>query len=84
MTKKEFIEQFKKEKIELGVTISDDECYVCCQCGSLDIEEKYWVNINTNEISSETDESNYYCNTCDRPYEGFTYTKDEFIKFKTS
>lgn len=36
----------------------------CKECGSIDIEEKWWVNPNTMEISDNCEEDECWCNEC--------------------
>lgn len=45
-----------------------EDVWCCAECGSTDIEEKYWVNPNTQEIiGTSSDEGNYWCNDCNEP-----------------
>ena len=43
----------------------------CKECGSLDVEQKYWVNPNTMEIGEWCEEDDCWCNHCQemQPYE---------------
>ena len=42
-----------------------DEVYVCPICDSDDIEQRYWVNINTMEVNDLVGPAEgYYCNKC--------------------
>lgn len=40
--------------------------YVCEYCGSIDIENRVWVNMNTKEVTNDVDEGEYtcFCNNC--------------------
>ena len=45
--------------------LPSDELYICPVCGSDDIEQKYWVSINTMEVNDlVAPEEEYYCNKC--------------------
>lgn len=44
-----------------------DKFYVCKECGSKDVEQKFWVNLNTSEIKEECSSDEYddqWCNSC--------------------
>ena len=43
----------------------------CKECGSIDVEQKYWVNPNTMEIGEWCEEDEVWCNHCQemQPYE---------------
>ena len=46
---------------------NDEDVYVCEKCGSDDVNEKYWVNPNTNQILDSAVLSPYdqWCENCD-------------------
>lgn len=44
--------------------MENNEEYVCCKCGSADVEQKAWVHLRTQEIIYIDDE--YYCNSCEK------------------
>lgn len=37
---------------------------VCEKCGSDNVEERIWVNVNTKEISGTCEDDEGYCNDC--------------------
>ena len=39
--------------------------YYCEECGSSDVEEKYWCKINTGEIIDVDDSSEVWCCQCE-------------------
>lgn len=55
-----------EELIELGET--EETILVCKECGSLEVDSKMWVNINsgipTDVIDDDSIENNY-CNSCE-------------------
>lgn len=79
MTKKEFLKQFKQDKEELGIDLPDEELWVCVECGSLDIEETYWININNNQVTDSTNEVRYFCNQCNSMKQFSPITKQAFL-----
>jgi hypothetical protein len=40
--------------------------YVCNDCGSIDIENRVWANMNTKEVTGDVDEGEdiCFCNNC--------------------
>lgn len=65
----------QKEQLEINPDLGDEELWVCSDCGSLDIEEKMWVIVNTGEITDSVDEGlNCYCNNCQK------HTSQETLK----
>ena len=38
--------------------------WVCDYCGTEEVDEKAWVNMNTGEITEPDDYTNYWCNNC--------------------
>jgi len=41
------------------------EIWVCPDCGSEDVEEGRWVNVNTGEVAGGVSDDDYYCNKCE-------------------
>lgn len=54
--------------------------WVCEDCGSDDVEEKMWVNSNTQEVTGHCsdDDEEAYCNNC-QSHTGLI-PEDEFIE----
>ena len=50
-----------------------DDMYVCDYCGSEDVDEKAWVNMNTLEVSSPDSDTIFWCNTCNDEASPITY-----------
>lgn len=50
-----------------------DDMWVCDYCGSEEVEEKVWVNMNTQEIIDTTSVDDYYCDTCQDETKPMTY-----------
>ena len=50
-----------------------DYMWVCDYCGSEEVEEKVWVNMNTQEIIDTTSIDDYYCDTCQDETKPMTY-----------
>tara|TARA_R110000772_G_scaffold62137_5_gene139682 strand:- start:14536 stop:14763 length:228 start_codon:yes stop_codon:yes gene_type:complete len=70
------IELKKKEKKEIDEPLV---IWVCQDCGSEDVEEKMWVNANTQDITGScNDDENSYCNDC-QEHVGLI-PEDEFIE----
>lgn len=42
------------------------EIYLCEHCGSDNVDEKRWVGLNTNEITTDCEEDQCYCNDCEQ------------------
>lgn len=42
-----------------------EEIDVHKKCGSADLEERHWVNINTDEVGSNDGTDDIYCNHCE-------------------
>lgn len=38
---------------------------VCAECGSKKVQTKAWVDVNTNEYQSETDDGVFFCCDCE-------------------
>lgn len=71
MTEEEFREHIKDEADFLDIEIHN-ESYLCCKCGSADIDQPHWVGVNTNMIEELIDPDKWYCNNCNQETEGFT------------
>ena len=84
MTKQEYLDQIKQERLELNIdeNLSKQELYVCGVCGSLDIEEKMWVGMNTGLVTDSCKHEEYYCNCCQEKYVVHSYFLSGFIKNK--
>ena len=41
-----------------------DDMWVCDYCGTEEVDEKAWVNMNTGMITEPDDYTNYWCNNC--------------------
>lgn len=84
MTKKDYLKQVEQEKEELSLdkSLGEEEVYVCYECGSLDIEEKYWVGTNDGIVSDYCDTQEYFCNTCEQKFNGYPYSVERFTKEK--
>ena len=50
-----------------------DDIWVCDYCGSEEVEEKVWVNINTQKIIDTTSIDDYYCDGCQDETKPMTY-----------
>ena len=50
--------------------------WVCNNCGSKDVEQKVWRNINTEEVTGSAEEEDY-CNNCQEEVK--TVTEEDFI-----
>lgn len=72
MKREEYLEMVKKDKEDLGINpdLQDEEIYACMECGSLDVEERYWVNMNNGQITDSAEDGECFCNSCGgkRPY----------------
>jgi len=64
MNKLEHIEQNKM-----------DDDWVCDYCGSEEVDEKAWVNMNTLEVTEAIDDTTYWCNNCNDEISPMTYFK---------
>lgn len=53
--------------------IADNDPYVCSNCGSINVENKVWVNANTGVISGgildEDDDNDCWCDDCQEHHE---------------
>lgn len=60
-----YLQEIDQSKETLGIDqLDNDELYVCAECGSLDIEQKHWVNVNTGLIIDTCEKEDIYCNVC--------------------
>ena len=50
-----------------------DDMWVCDYCGSEEVDERAWVNMNTLEVSSPDDYTNFWCNNCEDEVSPMTY-----------
>ena len=50
-----------------------DDMYVCDYCGSEEVDEKAWVNMNTLEVTSADSDTIFWCNICDDETSPMTY-----------
>tara|TARA_B100001113_G_scaffold262466_1_gene217386 strand:- start:263 stop:544 length:282 start_codon:yes stop_codon:yes gene_type:complete len=41
-----------------------DEMWVCDYCGTEEVDEKAWVNMNSMEVTEPVDDTYYWCNCC--------------------
>jgi hypothetical protein len=41
-----------------------DDMWVCDYCGTEEVDEKAWVNMNTLEVMEGVDDTTYWCNIC--------------------
>ena len=50
----------------------------CCPiCGSTEIEEPVWSNVNTGEVSGRIETESYYCPVCEETIDNI-WTVEEF------
>ena len=52
-----------------------DDSWVCEYCGSDEVDETAWVNINTLEVTSTIDDPNYWCHSCGEEVQPMSYFK---------
>ena len=55
-----------------------DNTWVCRYCGSEEVSQSGWININTEKIIDFVDESSYWCDTCNeetKPLKYFEWTE---------
>ena len=50
-----------------------DDIWVCDYCGSEEVEEIVWVNINTQKIIDTSSIDDYYCDGCPDETKPMTY-----------
>jgi len=63
MTEEQFREHLKDEADCLDIEIHN-ESYLCKECGSADVDQQYWVGVNSNMIAELIDPEKWYCNQC--------------------
>ena len=59
-----------------------DDMWVCSYCGTEEVDEKAWVNMNTGMITEPDDYTNYWCNCCNEevsPISYFEFKENIFI-----
>lgn len=67
-----------KSQTELGLQKNNDldEMWVCDWCGSEDIQEQVWINMNATEISwgvVTAGDDQFWCGTCENEARPMTY-----------
>jgi hypothetical protein len=50
-----------------------DDMWVCDYCGTEEVDEKAWVNMNTLEVTESVDDTTYWCNNCNDEVAPLTY-----------
>jgi len=57
--------------------------YICEDCGSIDIENRVWANMNTHEVTEDVDagESVCFCNNCGEGSNYIAIDESELVKF---
>ena len=55
------------------ITRSLDDSWVCEWCGSEDVNQSAWVNVNTEEIVDFVDTSSYWCQDCNEEVQLTTF-----------
>ena len=50
-----------------------DEMWVCDYCGTEEVDEKAWVNMNTLEVTEPVEGTTYWCNICNDEVAPLTY-----------
>lgn len=50
-----------------------DDMWVCDYCGTEEVDEKAWVNMNTLEVIEGVDDTTYWCNSCNDEASPLTY-----------
>ena len=50
-----------------------DDMWVCDYCGTEEVDEKAWVNMNTLEVMESVDDTTYWCNICNDEASPLTY-----------
>lgn len=51
--------------------------YRCIKCNSINVEALYWVNLNTNKISSPLHDQQYWCLDCKSVSKYINQTNEE-------
>jgi rubrerythrin len=66
ITMNKFKERIEEIRKSIGASATDT-IYVCKECGSPDIEERRWVNVNTSTITETCGEEGVvFCNNCNK------------------
>jgi len=50
-----------------------DDMWVCDYCGTEEVDEKAWVNMNTLEVTETVEGTTYWCNNCNDEVAPLTY-----------
>ena len=50
-----------------------DDMWVCDYCGTEEVDEQAWVNMNTLEVTEGVEGTIYWCSTCDDEVAPLTY-----------
>lgn len=50
-----------------------DDTWVCNYCGSEEVEQQVWININTLEVPDNLKSDIYWCSTCNDEVRPLTY-----------
>lgn len=61
----------------IGVIMSKnrtmDDMWVCDYCGTEEVDEQAWVNMNTLEVTEGVEGTTYWCNNCNDEIAPLTY-----------
>ena len=63
----------ESEKESKPVVIDLDDMYVCDYCGSEEVSQSAWVNINTNKLNDFVEDSSFWCDSCNEETSPMTY-----------
>lgn len=50
-----------------------DDMWVCDYCGTEEVDEQAWVNMNTLEVTETDVSATYWCNSCNNEVAPLTY-----------
>jgi hypothetical protein len=50
-----------------------DDMWVCDYCGTEEVDEQAWVNMNTLEVTKTVECATYWCNNCNDEVAPLTY-----------
>ena len=50
-----------------------DDMWVCDYCGTEEVDEQAWVNMNTLEVTKTVEGATYWCNNCNDEVAPLTY-----------
>jgi hypothetical protein len=50
-----------------------DDMYVCDYCGSEEVSQSAWVNINTEKLNDFVEDSSFWCDNCEEETSPMTY-----------